>query len=200
MPDELRERVARYYAAKLSEHGATHRGVDWSSAESQAVRFDRLLEVVTTDGTVLDYGCGYGALVNRLPDPSHYTGFDLSGEMVAAARERHPEVRFTTVEAELESADYVVASGIFNVKAGAEEDAWVAYVSESLDRLDALAGRGFSFNMLTSYSDPPLMRPELYYADPMRWFDHCKRRYAPHVALLHDYGLYEFTIVVRKEL
>jgi hypothetical protein len=48
------------------------------------------------------------------------------------------------------------------------------------------------------YSDPERMRAHLYYADPCRLFDHCKRRYSRHVALLHDYGLYEFTILVRK--
>ena len=38
----------------------------------------------------------------------------------------------------------------------------------------------------------------LYYADPGRLFDLCKRRYSRNIALLHDYGLYEFTILVRK--
>jgi hypothetical protein len=29
-------------------------------------------------------------------------------------------------------------------------------------------------------------------------FDLCKRRYSRNVALLHDYEIYEFTILVRK--
>ena len=56
----------------------------------------------------------------------------------------------------------------------------------------------FAFNCLTSYSDPERMQPYLYYSDPLRLFDHCKRRYARDVALWHDYGAYEFMIVVRK--
>jgi hypothetical protein len=44
------------------------------------------------------------------------------------------------------------------------------------------------------------MQKHLYYADPCAIFDLCKRRYSRNVALLHDYGLYEFTIVVRKDL
>ena len=43
------------------------------------------------------------------------------------------------------------------------------------------------------------MKDYLFYADPGELFDHCKRRYSRWVALLHDYGLYEFTILVRKE-
>ncbi len=55
------------------------------------------------------------------------------------------------------------------------------------------------FNCLTSYSDPEKKRDELYYADPCALFDMCKRRYSRQVALLHDYGLYEFTILVRSD-
>ncbi|MBC7939785.1 MAG: class I SAM-dependent methyltransferase, partial [Chitinophagaceae bacterium] len=39
-----------------------------------------------------------------------------------------------------------------------------------------------------------------YYPDPLDLFDVCKRRFSRNVALLHDYGLYAFTILVRKEL
>ena len=51
--------------------------------------------------------------------------------------------------------------------------------------------------MLTRYADPPLMRDDLYYADPTRYFAVCKERYSRNVALLHDYDLYEFTLLVR---
>ena len=44
------------------------------------------------------------------------------------------------------------------------------------------------------------MRPYLYYADPLFLFDYCKKKYSKSVALLHDYGLYEFTILVRKDI
>jgi hypothetical protein len=57
---------------------------------------------------------------------------------------------------------------------------------------------GFSFNCLTAYSDPDKIRPDLHYADPCALFDLCKRKFSRNVALLHDYDLYEFTILVRK--
>jgi len=43
------------------------------------------------------------------------------------------------------------------------------------------------------------MREDLYYADPCFIFDYCKRNFSRNVALLHDYELYEFTIIVRKQ-
>ena len=52
--------------------------------------------------------------------------------------------------------------------------------------------------MLTTYSDADKQRDDLFYADPLRVFDICKQRFSPRVALLHDYPLYEFTIIVRN--
>ena len=43
------------------------------------------------------------------------------------------------------------------------------------------------------------MRPHLHYGDPLWFFDWCKRKYSRNVALLHDYDLYDFTIIVRKD-
>ena len=38
----------------------------------------------------------------------------------------------------------------------------------------------------------------LYYADPCALFDYCKRNFSRNVALLHDYKIYDFTLIVRK--
>jgi hypothetical protein len=63
----------------------------------------------------------------------------------------------------------------------------------------ALSVRGVAFNMLTAYSDPGHMRADLYYADASFYFDYCMRRFPRRVALLHDYDLYEFTILIRLD-
>ena len=41
-------------------------------------------------------------------------------------------------------------------------------------------------------------RDDLFYADPREVFDLCVRQFSPRVALLHDYPLFEFTVIVRK--
>ena len=59
--DPLIEQTRRYYDDALRTHGATPRGVDWNSVESQELRFDKLALTLAdrTDASVLDYGCGY---------------------------------------------------------------------------------------------------------------------------------------------
>jgi SAM-dependent methyltransferase len=200
----LLDAVQRYYSGKVAEHGPTAKGVDWNDEGSQELRFEQLLKVcdTSTPFTMNDYGCGYGALAAYLEQRGYaatYTGFDISPEMLAQATELAAG-RFVGADDELGVADYTVASGIFNVKLDAPADAWEQHVLQTLSRLDELSARGFAFNMLTSYSDPERMRADLYYADPRVIFDHCKRSFSRWVALLHDYGLYEFTVLVRKDV
>jgi SAM-dependent methyltransferase len=204
--DAILHRVERYYTGRFAEHGPTARGVDWNSPEAQELRFDQLLTVCDDVGepfSLNDYGCGYAALVpylERLGFQVTYRGFDISVPMLEHAQreyERAPDVTFVASEEELEPADYTVASGIFNVKLDVPDGEWREYVLRTLDRLSALSIRGFAFNMLTSYSEPEKMRPDLYYGDPGAFFHHCMRRYSRHVALLHDYKLWEFTMIVR---
>lgn len=195
--------VARYYAGRLRAHGSTAGGVDWSSEDSQQLRFTQLLRLVEGERgfTVLDYGCGYGALAPRLlaAGASRYVGFDVCAPMIAAARAgvRDPRCAFADRAEDLRAADYVVASGVFNVKLDASEARWQAYVAATLAQLAELSRRGFACNLLSRYADPERMREDLYYADPGRYLQLCKERFSREVALLHDYGLYEFTLLVR---
>ena len=206
-PDFLRN-VADYYSAKLAEYGETAKGVDWNGADSQQLRFEQLSKIIDQprDFCLNDLGCGYGALYDYLYSSYKefiYNGFDVSSDMVRAAKARYAirkNAGFAIAAEPSDIADFGVASGIFNVRIGRNDDQWCEHVGNTLDILNRTSSRGFAFNCLTCYSDVDKMRNYLYYADPCALFDLCKRRYSKHVALLHDYGLYEFTILVRKEL
>lgn len=206
--DAIERAVAEYYSGKLQSHGVGPQGVDWRDARSQELRFAELARLLGDDraGSVVDLGCGYGGLAVFLRARGHlgdYLGLDISEAMIAAARAHCTDlqrVAFARASEPPEPSAYALASGIFNVRLGFDDDAWRRYVLDTIAVLDRGAKRGFAFNCLTSYADRDRMRADLHYADPLALFDHCKRRYSRHVALLHDYGLYEFTILVRKEL
>lgn len=207
MTDILTE-VAGYYEDKLARYGATPHGVDWNGEEGQRVRFAQLCRILPAEArfNVNDLGCGYGALFEYLQSRYRqftYHGFDVAESMIAAAGLRYghnPAARFVRAAAPDRTAGFGIASGIFNVRQTRSDSEWSQYLVETLDRLNATSIHGFAFNCLTSYSDVDRMREQLFYADPLWLFDLCKRRYARHVALLHDYGLYEFTLLVRKTL
>lgn len=198
--------MSDYYTQKLHTAGPSPQGVDWNSTESQELRFAQLLKLCARSEpfSLLDYGCGYGALfdfTHRREYPlQRFQGYDIAPEMIRTAAELHTDAancQFTANEQELLPADYVVASGIFNVRQEVSNEEWWSYTCDTLAKLARLSQRGFAFNMLTSYSDAEKMRPQLFYPNPCHVFDYCKRNFSKWVALLHDYGLYEFTIHVR---
>jgi SAM-dependent methyltransferase len=201
------DQAKSYFEERLTTYGATARGVDWNSETSQELRFSQLMKVIQPHQpfSLLDYGCGYGALAEFLLRQGlpmqQYVGFDVLESMVSKAREIHgssSQCMFTSRFEALEPVDYAIASGIFNLKLETGYEDWTTYVTGELDKMNRLAQKGFSFNMLTKYSDPEFMRPHLYYADPCYLFDYCKTHFARNVALLHDYEAYDFTILVRK--
>ena len=199
--------IAEYYSSKLAQYGETPRGVDWNGEEGQVRRFEQLSKIIReVDAfSINDLGCGYGAFYDYLKreyKTISYLGIDISMSMVRAAEQLHrndDQVRFLRSGEPDRIADFGVASGIFNVRLDRPNDAWLANIEATLDILNRTSRLGFSFNCLTSYSDLDKMRAYLYYADPCALFDMCMRRYSRNVALLHDYGLYEFTILVRKQ-
>lgn len=204
--DQILNTVNEYYTGKIKTFGATPQGVDWNGEESQFLRFEQLAQNLLAEKekvSVLDYGCGYGSLLGFLERKGvavEYTGFDISESMLREAAKTFPGSQHNWIS-EIDPQkkyDYVLLSGIFNVKLQAAENAWVAYIEKTLAEVNALARKEFSFNILTSYSDAEYMRDYLYYASPESWFGYCKRHFSKQVVLNHGYPLYEFTIQVIK--
>jgi SAM-dependent methyltransferase len=200
------EQVKSYFDKRIQEHGASPRGSDWNSETSQNIRFEQLLKVIEKQSfSLLDYGCGYGALSDYLalkPFDVDYFGYDILESAIETARQVHanqPRRTFTSAKSQLPSCDYTVASGIFNFRGEQSFENWTEYVLSVLQEFNQLSRAGFSSNFLTKYSDADKMRHDLYYADPLFLFDYCKLHFSKNVALLHDYRLYDFTLIVRKD-
>lgn len=202
---EILDNVKKYYSEKIIMHGANCKGVDWNSIESQELRFQQLLKLCNADKffSINDLGCGFGSLYAYMKNNSYhfkYAGFDISENMIHKAQEIHADVNcvFELNSRCTQLADYSVTSGIFNVKLAYSNAVWEEYILEIISHLNTVSVKGFAFNCLTKYSDKEYKKDTLYYADPCYLFDYCKNNFSHNVALLHDYGLYEFTILVRK--
>ncbi len=206
MKNNIVKEIEKYYTEKVVKHGATSKGVDWNGKESHYIRFKQLSKILPRNEhfSVLDFGCGFGALIDYLLENNYnfdYIGYDISKEMITAGKEKYGALKNVTFENDLSKismTDYVIANGLFNVKLKTNDEDWKEYILNTLKELDRLAEKGFSFNILTSYSDKEYMKDYLYYANPLFFFDYCKQNFSKDVALLHDYKLYEFTILVRK--
>lgn len=205
MPDPILDAVTAHYERALATHGPTAKGVDWKDEDGQRLRHRQFLRLVEHDpeASILDMGCGYGDFLPFLRAHGHrgrYIGLDIAPAMVEAARRLHGEGadRVFLLGAEsAEAADYAIASGILNVIRGADPTAWQAYVDGVIEGLARASRRGFAFNMLSLNSDPERRRADLHYADPAAMLAAMIARHGRHAAVLQDYGLWEFTMIVR---
>lgn len=207
--DNTLEHIKAYYDAKINKYGAVPAGVDWNSVESQNSRFELLLDVIEEqdkDFSILDYGCGYGALysylLSRFIDSNiKYIGYDVSIEMIKAAKKNYDSslnVVYTLNYPE-EKVDYCIASGIFNVKTdNVSIPDWEEYIKSELHKMNNSCRKGFSFNMLTSYNDFDSRKAYLYYADPLFYANYCIVNFSPKIKLSHGVLPYDFTINVLK--
>jgi SAM-dependent methyltransferase len=195
------------YAGNLAEHGLSSRSVGWKDDWSHLLRFERLSRIIDRDGgdyTVNDWGCGYGAMfayLDALPGARlrEYIGYDLSPEMIDAAKAQCDPARsrFVLGPEVTAPADYSFVSGTFNVKLQASDEEWDVYVKRQLSVIYAHSRKGIAFNLLTSYVD--WKAENLFYADPNNFFDFCKRHLSRHVTLVHDYALFEWTLLVSRD-
>lgn len=207
MPEKINiSEIKAYFSNRFKEFGASPKGLDWNSIEAQKIRFEQLQKVIdfSQPFSLIDYGCGYGAFFDHLSHQGYtpdYQGYDIVSDMLEKGRQLHKDAshcNFFDQESDLLPADYVIESGVFNVKLTVPSEIWIQHVISTLERMNTLSKKGMAFNLLTKYSDPEFMRDDLFYADPCYFFDYSKKHFSKNIALLHDYQIYDFTIIVRK--
>lgn len=201
------DKIKKLYTENLKSHGCSPKSVGWKDEASHYIRFEKLAQVIDKKDivqsiSVNDFGCGFGEMFKYLDFNSNinikkYYGYDISQEMLDAANTYINDGRAVWINSDtiLHKADYSFVSGTFNVRFREDDASWRQFILEKLLELFKKSKKGFAFNLLSTYVD--WMEPNLYYGDPFLFFDYCKQNFSRYVSLLHDYPLYEWTILVK---
>ncbi|MBQ0821413.1 class I SAM-dependent methyltransferase [Microvirga terrae] len=207
-PTELEKtyrQIAEYYSRRLRRFGPTPFGVDWSCVPTQALRFRKLLKICDFDRpiSINDVGCGYGALLGYMAlyhsgGTVDYLGVDVSLAMVRRARKLWSGgmIRFYHGWESPRSADYSIASGIFNVMLDQPRPRWENFIERTLVHLGATSRKAFAVNFVHEPEQGREATPGLYCASPAQWIDFCEVRLGAEVSLIEGYGMSEFTLLV----
>ncbi len=195
---------AEHYSGKIREHGPNAKGVDWVHEDRAQQRQDMMLGVVlpqdkSENFSLLDVGCGYGALLTRaqsLQLKVDYTGNDLVADMITHARALHPDSHFVVgdfLETEWdETFDYVICNGIMTFKHRASLLDMEKYCFALITKMFKMARKGIAFNMMSSrvnYYDP-----NLFYRNPIEIINFCQANLSSKLRLENAYLPFEFTI------
>jgi len=203
----IKDEMNAYYKNMIKKEHISSRKVGWRDDLAQNRRFRQLFKLIDgeKDIEIADLGCGLADFYNFLKkhhDNFDYTGYDLSKEMLVLANDNinssRSKLELINKTEDIKNHDYIILSGVFNMKNNINNQEWLQYVLEQLNIINKKSRKGFAFNMLTSYSDIEHMKDELFYAKPTFFFDFCKKNFSRNIALLHDYNEYDFTIIVRK--
>jgi SAM-dependent methyltransferase len=206
--ERVRIDIAAYYNARIQKYGPTPLGVDWTCVPTQELRFVQLLKVCDFARPFMlnDVGCGYGALLaflgKRHPKALiDYMGTDLSVGMISRAHRmwvRRPLTAFRVAGADANRvADYSIASGIFNIKLHNSDTTWREFIKKALSDMHSTSLKGFAVNFLNRPASKGLGPSELYRTDPDHWVRYCEESFRAKVECLSDYGMREFTLVIR---
>jgi len=197
-----------FYRDKLDTRQTNAEKVGWKNSTAQHIRFEQLYKLIETHQpfSINDLGCGLADYYEFLDSKKlqfRYHGYDVMTDMIEQARKSlhersNAQLSLIKEASEIQLADFTIASGIFNIRFANSDEDWKKNIIATLSSVNQKSKFGFAFNMLSLYSDEPMRKSELYYGDPLYFFDYCKRNFSVNVSLLHDYGQYDFTIIVKK--
>jgi SAM-dependent methyltransferase len=198
------EPIKEHYRRQISEHDDPARACSWRNEDVARRNFAAVSQVFAHESepfSVYEIGCGFATLRDFLAEHfplAAYSGSDLLAEMIERAKARDPaanvEQRDILTNPPAKRFDYVVISGLFNLRMHNEDAAWFEFVKKMLKSAYALAEKGLASNFLTSYVD---FKRELgYYQDPSAVFDFAQRELSRFSEIRHSYYPWEFTLFV----
>ncbi|GAB4435517.1 MAG: class I SAM-dependent methyltransferase [Anaerolineae bacterium] len=171
------------------------RRVGWPARWVQWLAFEMLVGIADLRGAdVLDVGCGLGDLYAFLAargGVGAYRGVDLAPDLVAAAQARHPGASFAVVDilvSDLEPADYVLASALFDARTPNSP----AVLRAVLRRLFALARCGLAWNIFLEPTAPD------QYSEPLGTLTAFCAGLTPYLTVRTDYNLNHATFYLYR--
>jgi len=199
MKKEQRKRIVDRHRDSLKRHGYHPNALYWSSREIQEIRFEVLTEIgIQAGDSVLDVGCGFGdfkAWFEQQGGALDYTGIDLSPDLLAEARKRHPDAQFLCgdlfdMDFSEHGFDWVILSGTLNEQLYDEGD----YACRVIGKMFQLCRKGVAFNLLDARW---IKAHDLQSHLPEEVMQYCYSL-CPDCFLRDDYLDNDFTIYMRR--
>lgn len=209
MPASEWDTIVRHYEKCLAEYGSTPRGVDWPNGADLATRFGVMLELLAEGGdrpALLDLGCGPGFALDYLAatggvDRVRYQGIDLSSAMIDAARARWPMYEFScrnilTEPLPEQSVDIVIMNGVLTERVALSVESMTALAQSLVAAAFRIARVGIAFNVMNAHVD--WQRDDLFHWPFDALASFLRAQVGANYTFRADYGLYEYTCLVRR--
>lgn len=207
-------RIVEHYESCLAEHGDGHKAVDWPNELDAQTRYRVMLELARDESrekvSLLDFGCGLGALYQHiqtegLSNRFEYSGLDLSELFVQRCAESYPEVSWYCEDLLSEdplsaewnkSFDYIVLNGVFTEKRELAFSEMLEYFKLLTKAVFQRARSGVAFNVMSPNVE--WSRLDLFHLSFDILCEFLARDISRNFVIRNDYGLYEYTVYVYR--
>ncbi len=194
--------VKEFFGKCVKRYGDNVHSLAWESEYTQKTRFAVLAQVADLNGkSILDVGCGKADLYSYLLEigvETEYYGVDMTLGLLDIAKKNFPGIslfyRDFLIEARYPEVDFIVSSGIANVKTPDNQE----YMEEAIRKMFSLCGTGVAVNMLSSYAMDSQMENGMYFYSPEQMFRFAMKL-TRDVILRHDYLANDFTLYMYKK-
>ena len=180
--------IRNVYTKRFVKYGRQPAGIFWSNEQRQVSRFKIILDqilFVRPKGSVsiADVGCGYGAMLrfireNKAYSRLIYSGYDINPTLIKACKgdARLTSRHFHIGDRPVNSVDFSVMSGTYNMAVTSNVDDWEEYFLGCLESCWKYSRRGMVFNLLSSEKSH-ISDGSLYYANVKRIRGYCKTNF-----------------------
>ena len=204
--------IKNYYNFYLKKYKNGPRAVNWKSKKSNKIRFDKILEAGNFNNKKIhDVGCGLAHFYEFLKNKKinfTYIGSDISKEMICSAKNNHLNKNINLQNINLLkinnkrilkklSSDFVVANGLFAVKANLSNKYWWLFIRKMLKKMFYITEECLIFNcmkMNVDYKDK-----HLYYQPIDKLLKFVEKNLSKKVVIKQNYPLYEFMVYIYKK-
>lgn len=201
------EKIAQYYKEAFDQHGDTPEGLAWQNWETMQKRFEVMSELINfyslKSQTLLDLGCGTGHFFTYLKDNYpyiEYEGADINQTVVDHCNQTYP-AKFYQLDALKDTFpiyDYIVMNGIFTVKDKLSFDEMFEFFTNLITKAFEHSNKGISFNVMSKQVD--WEREDLFHLPLDTIASFLCKNLSRHFVIRNDYGLYEYTVYVYKQI
>ncbi|WP_252231542.1 class I SAM-dependent methyltransferase [Clostridium sp. ZBS15] len=190
------------YKKSFESNGYSPEAVLWTK-EKQFIRFENLINSFSIEGkSILDIGCGFGDLNKLLKEQNNnynYCGLDIVEEFINVAEKKYgnSHVKFECCDFLNkdfdEKYDYIVESGIFNIKSSEIDN--LELIHNTIEKAMDMCKEAIAFNFLTERVN--FKDKDFYYVNPEKILN-IAYKYSKKVVLKSDYLPFDYTVVIYK--
>ena len=201
--------LVNFYENCLRVHGRKPEGLDWPNAKDLEKRYEIMLSFVenrASDIKILDLGCGPGLLLDYLKQRHAtkgliYNGVDISNSMIREALKRWPEEKFECRDFlknkyAKNEFDNVLMNGLFTKKQSLPEHVMKKFLQTTIVEAFRICKQSITFNVMSTHVD--WTREDLYHVPLDDLAEFLTREVSRHFIIRNDYGLYEYTVHVKR--